>query len=599
MFLRKKKTFHLAGRLKEKLPRDRRIMLLAIFLFLFWGLILGKLFELQVLHYKIYAALASGQHDIYQKLFPQRGKIFVQDFLTAKSGATGPAAGLYPIVTNKGYNLVYAIPYEIENASTTTDQLVKILELEEDSNIFARLNKKDDVYAPVKHKVNDEKVAKIKELKLKGIYFTQETFRYYPEEDFAGQVLGFVGFSGDQLTGRYGLEEYFNEELTGQAGNLLSEKDPAGRLITIGKHLLEEAHNGSDLILTVDHTVQFVACQKLKKAVERHGADSGSLIIMEPNTGAIIGMCNFPTYNPNEYEKVEDINIFNNNAIYDAYEPGSIFKPITVAAALDANKITPESTYNDEGPLKIDRYTIRNSDDKYHGVQNMIDVLDKSLNTGAIYVVQQVGGEVFTKYVNDFGFGSLTGIELSGERAGDVSSLKKKSEIYYATASYGQGITATPLQMVTAFSAIANGGKLVKPYIVEEIVKTDGQSVKTQPQVVRQVISSRTSSLLKGMLVSVVNGVHGKRAGVPGYRVAGKTGTAQIARKDSVGYESNATIGSFVGFAPVDNPRFVMIVRIVRPRDVQFAESTAAPIFGDIAKFLLNYYQVPPDNVGG
>lgn len=609
-------------------------MFLFVFLFLLWGLVVIRLFNLQVLNYGVYAALASGQHEIYKKLFPQRGRIFVRDSLTVASQGNEGEKDLYPIATNKEYNLVYAVPYEVVDPEKTAKDLVDILGLEKEQAeklkklrdeakkeaeanaqpgeeikivepevqdiravILAQLSKPDDPYEPIKHKVDDETVKELQKLDLPGIYFAKETYRYYPEKDFASQVLGFIGYKGDELTGRYGIEEYFNTELAGQQGILDSEKDAAGRLITIGQHLFQEAENGSDLVLTLDHTIQYVACEKLKEAVKWHQAESGTLVIMDPYTGAIIAMCDAPDFDPGNYQDVEDISIFNNKAIFDAYEPGSVFKAITMAAALDTNKVTPESTFDDTGPLKIDRFTIRNSDDKYHGIQTMVDVLDKSLNTGAIFAMHQTGGEVFTKYVKDFGFGLPTGIELSGESAGDISSLDNKADIYYATASYGQGITVTPLQMATAYAAIANGGKLVKPYIVDETITPEGKSTKTQPTVIRQVFSARAAALLKGMLVSVVQGPHGKNAGVEGYHVAGKTGTAQIARKDAAGYEANAHIGTFVGFAPADNPRFVMLVRIVKPQDVSFAESSAAPLFGQIAKFLLNYYEVPPDDL--
>ncbi|MFH1173078.1 MAG: penicillin-binding protein 2 [bacterium] len=638
MMVAKNKLRPFAGLIRKTVrlqrSRDKRIMFLIIFLFLLWGLMAVRLFNLQVLNYGVYAALASGQHEIYEKLFPRRGRIFLRDSLTAGSQMAEQREDLYPIATNKEYNLVYAVPYEIADPSKAAGELVAILGLDKEQaaklkklraeakaeaeakaqdgeevqiiepqiedirvTLLAQLSKRDDPYEPIKHKVDDEIVKELQKLDLPGIYFAKETFRYYPEVDLASHVLGFIGYKGDELTGRYGLEEYFNEELAGRQGILSSEKDAAGRLITVGQNLFQEAENGSDLVLTLDHTIQYVACNKLKEAVKWHQAESGTLIIMEPNTGAIIAMCDAPDFEPGNYQKVDDIAIFTNKGIYDAYESGSVFKPITMAAALDTNKVTPETIFDDTGPLKIDRFTIRNSDDKYHGIQTMVDVLDKSLNTGAIFVVNQTGGDVFTKYVKDFGFGSPTGIELTGELAGDISSLDSQSDIYYATASYGQGITVTPLQMAVAYSAIANGGKLVKPYIVDEIIKPDGQSIKTEPKVIRQVFSTRAATLLKGMLVSVVQGIHGKNAGVTGYHVAGKTGTAQIARKDTAGYEANTHIGTFVGFAPADNPRFVMLVRIVKPQGVQYAESSAAPLFGQIAKFLLNYYAVPPDDL--
>lgn len=226
----------------------------------------------------------------------------------------------------------------------------------------------------------------------------------------------------------------------------------------------------------------------------------------------------------------------------------------------------------------------------------MAQVLEKSLNTGTIFAVRKLGPPLFLKYVEDFGFGSLTGIELDTESPGDISALRKKGEIWSATGSFGQGLTVTPVQLASAFSAIANGGKLMKPTVIKEIRHPDGRTETPEPKVVRQVITQRTALLVSGMLVRVVERGHGKLAAVPGYYVAGKTGTAQVPRKDGQGYEKDVSIGSFVGFAPADNPAFVILTKIDRPRDVQWAESSAAPLFGEIAKFLLDYLQIPPDS---
>ncbi|MBI5221449.1 MAG: penicillin-binding protein 2 [Candidatus Magasanikbacteria bacterium] len=295
---------------------------------------------------------------------------------------------------------------------------------------------------------------------------------------------------------------------------------------------------------------------------------------------------------PDSYNEVEDINYFNNPAIFYPYEPGSVFKPITMAAALDKEKVTPSATYEDTGEVKIGPYKIRNFDKKAHGIKTMTEVLELSLNTGAMFAAEQVGKEDFVKYVKNFGFGQLTGITLDTEVSGNISSLDKKGDIYYLNASFGQGITATPLQLATAFSALANGGKLIKPYIVSEIVKPDGTLVKTWPEVIRQVISPKTSNLISGMLVSVVEKGYDKKAKVPGYYLAGKTGTAQIAAKG--GY-SGEVIHTFAGYGPVSNPRFVILLRLDKPQGVAFAADTLSPLFRQLANFLINYYQIPPD----
>ncbi|HYC79398.1 MAG TPA: penicillin-binding transpeptidase domain-containing protein, partial [Candidatus Binatia bacterium] len=239
-------------------------------------------------------------------------------------------------------------------------------------------------------------------------------------------------------------------------------------------------------------------------------------------------------------------------------------------------------------------FKIKNSDGKANGVQTMTQVLEKSLNTGLVYVEQQLGHSKFKDYVDRFGFGKKTGIELPNEVLGNLDNLQKKGDIFFATASYGQGITVTPIQLVTAYTALANGGKMMRPYVVEKVVHANGSEEKTEPTKIDQVLDVRTAAQVTSMLVNVVENGHGKRAGVNGYFVAGKTGTAQVAYRDRVGYDPTKNIGSFIGYGPVDNPQFLMLVRIDHPQDVRFAESTAAPAFGEIAGFIFNYLQIPP-----
>jgi cell division protein FtsI/penicillin-binding protein 2 len=251
--------------------------------------------------------------------------------------------------------------------------------------------------------------------------------------------------------------------------------------------------------------------------------------------------------------------------------------------------------FNDSGPVKIKNYTIENSDRKSHGLVTMTNVLEQSLNTGVIFVARKIEIDNFKKYIRNFGFGEKTGIELEGESRGNIKGLDDNinKDLNLATISFGQGISVTPLQMAAAFSSIANDGIMMKPYIVREIIKNNGEKEIINPRQIKRTISERAATLLGGMMVNVVENGHGQKAGVKGYWVAGKTGTAQIPKKDGRGYEANAHIGSFAGFAPVDNPKFAMIVRIDNPRDVEWAESSAAPLFGEIAEFLLNYWQVP------
>lgn len=592
---------------------DRRLKFIKLFIFLFAGVIALRLFSLQVLNNDFYSALAAGQHEIYREIFPERGKILMREV----GGNVSGDEKLYPLATNQSLYLVYVDPRKIKGAEELAKKLVDILYAREkkdgenltaeeieaveksekeklEEEYLAKLKKENDPYEPLRRGVNEDTIAKIKDLQAEGVGYIEEEARYYPEDNLGSHFLGFVGTKDNKKIGQYGLEGYFEKELGGVQGFLSSEKDVAGRWIPISGREWQKAEDGDDVVITIDRNIEYFACGKLKEAVERHDADGGTVIIMDPKTGAILAMCSYPDFDPNEYSKVENINIYNNPAIFNQYEPGSIFKAITIAAALDAGKITPTTTYVDEGEIKVDDRTIRNSDLKAHGAQTMTQVLDESLNTGAVFAVNTIGPEIFKKYVEDFGFGSKTEIELDFENDGNINSLSKKGKIWSATGSFGQGISVTPIQVVTAFSAIANGGKLMEPYIVDRIIKSNGAIIKTEPKVIRQVIMPRTSALLGGMLVSVVENGHGKRAGVSGYYVAGKTGTAQIPKKEGGGYEINATIGSFVGFAPVEDPRFVMLTKIDHPRSTIWAESTAAPLFGEIAKFMLNYLKVPP-----
>lgn len=307
-------------------------------------------------------------------------------------------------------------------------------------------------------------------------------------------------------------------------------------------------------------------------------------------------MCSNPDYDGNNYQDTKDIKTFTNPAIFSQYEPGSIFKVITMAMALDQEKVTPQTTYDDTGQVIISKYRIENSDHKANGVQTMTEVLEKSLNTGAIFAMRSVGPDLFSEYVKKFGFGEKTGIELEGESKGDMKNLVKKpvGELYAATASFGQGMAATPIQIAAAFLTLANNGIMMKPYIVKEIIKPDGAKIETQPKTVGRIISEKAATVIGGMMVNVIENGHGKKAGVKGYYVAGKTGTAQVPAKNG-GYQAGAHIGSFAGFAPASNPKFVMLVRIDQPRDVEWAESSAAPLFGELAEYMLNYWQVPKE----
>lgn len=463
------------------------------------------------------------------------------------------------------------------------------------TDLIARLGKHDDPYEPVAQNVDADVLDAIVALDLDGISYVLKDGRSYPETGFSGQVLGFVGRDqDDQPLGQYGLEGYFEDFLSGTAGELASESDSSGSWIGVGSRAYTPAIDGGSLVLTIDRTVEYTACAMLKAGVEQFSADSGSLVIVEPSTGRILAMCGTPDFDPNDYGNVESVAVYNNESIFTPYEPGSIFKPFTLAAGIDTGVITPNSVFNDPGYAKVDDRTIHNAADKTYGDITMTTALEESVNTAMVWVEQKTGKDVFAQYVRDFGFGTLSGITLNTEVAGTVASLDQPGQVYAATASFGQGITVTPLQIAMAYAAIANGGKLMEPHVIDEMRYSDGTIDKILPEEVRQVMDSKTAVTVSGMLVSAVENGHGKRAKVPGYWVAGKTGTAQIAVNGV--YSETAFNGSFAGFAPVDDPKFAMVVRIENPKSdhILYAESTAAPLFGQIAKFLLEYYRIAP-----
>ncbi|HPW44636.1 MAG TPA: penicillin-binding protein 2, partial [bacterium] len=499
----------------------------------------------------------------------------------------------YLNILNKG-----ADPYEVVAKKLESAQILKIY--------FKVLSRQQGEAAvkPDDLSISGETVvwqpagqAKPTTITINGLGQSGRNYRYYPEKNIGANMLGFVSLENDDdLIGRgqYGLEGAFDDILMGRAGSMKGERSANKATILQGRDYQQQT-NGSDLILTIDRSIQNIACSKLLATVAKHQADSGSVIIINPKTGAILAMCSAPDFDPNNFQSVKDLRQFNNQPTFEAYEPGSIFKAITMAIGIDQGKVTPQTTYNDAGSVMVGKNKINNSDFKGRGVVNMVRVLQDSLNTGMVFVLNRLGIDTFRDSLKKFGFGQPTGIELDSESSGNLNNLYRKfgQEINAATASFGQGINVTTLQMAMAFGVLANEGKLMKPYLVEEIVAPDGSRIKAEPQVVEQVISPQAARTVSGMLVNVVEDGHGKKAGVDGYYVAGKTGTAQVPSKDGRGYLANINIGSFAGYAPVEDPIFVMVVRIDHPRGVVWAESSAAPLFGEIANFILKYKQVP------
>lgn len=572
----------LPSKINNSLKLWRVNIIIAFFVFI-WAAIVGKLFFIQILHSDFYKALAQGQQKFLSQVQGKRGQIFLKD-----------GEKDIPLAVNRTWSFCYVSPNEIQNKEETAESLSQALSLEK-NEILDKINSQNEesLFLILKQKLSEEEISNIKKINLPGIYIKEENLRDYPQGFLSSNVVGFLGGEGK---GQYGVEGYFDDILTGKEGFVQGEKESTGLLFLNSESFFSEK-KGSDILLTIDYNVQFTAEKLLKEAKDRLGFKEGEIIIMDPNSGKIITLAQFPTFNPNSYSGEKTMDIFQNAAIQKIFEPGSVFKPITMAAALEEEKITPQTTYTDPGVIKIGGWPIYNYGQRtYPGKITMTEVLEKSINTGAVFAERQLGNTLFLDYINKFSFFDKTGIDLQGEVFSQNKEFKKGYEINFATAAFGQGIEMTPIQLIRAYGAIANGGRLVKPYVVDKIFE-NGRISQTQSVISSPVISQRTADQLTTMLVGVIENGFGKAAKVPGYYIAGKTGTAQVSWAslgfDKKGY-SNETIQTFIGFAPAFNPRFVILIKLDNP-NTKTAEYSAVPIFHELAKYIIDLWQIPPD----
>lgn len=545
--------------------------------------IIGRLYVLQVLGRERWIVLAQDQHIVNHSLLAERGTIIIRD-----------GDHTSPVAVNREYKTIYAVPKLIDDVPVTIAALASSLGLDETA-VRAKFSDRSDPFEIIKKKVTPEEEARIRELRLPGINFLPEIGRYYPADDLAAQTIGFVRPADDGgEVGAYGVEASWDDELHGHDGVVAQERDASGRWIALSDREQTPPEDGKSLVLTIDRVIQYEVERILSENRETFGADSASAIVLEPKTGKILAMAVTPSFNLNEYNKEQDLSHFLNSLVSLPYESGSVMKPITMAIGMNEGKVSPETEFIDTGSVTEGGYTIRNAESKVYGRSTMTKVLEQSINTGVMYVERLVGNEAFRNDLRRFGFGSRSGIRLPAENPGNLHNLDNlKSSVEFLTASFGQGITVTPLQLVLAYGALANGGVLMKPQIVDRIISDDGSVENVAPEEVERVVSQDTAEKISMMLRSVVVHGHGKRADVPGYLVAGKTGTAQVAKHGSSGYDEYQTIGSFAGYAPLNDPRFVVLVKFDHPTNVEWAESSAAPVFGEIMKFLLSYAKVP------
>lgn len=552
-----------------------RLVLLCILFSACGVALMYRVYTYQVVEYERFRDLASDEHAYRKEIVPRRGDIL------DRNGN--------PLAVSVMYQSLFAYPPNVKDPSGTAEKLALALG-EPKEAILAKLQSSKSVVL-LKRKMTAEVSTRIASLGLPGTIVMQEPFRGYPEGSMAPQLLGFVGKDFQGLTG---LELTLDRELRGEPGLLDAERDTDGAEIAIGRRALVPPKDGADAMLTIDRYIQRMAERELAAAVKENKAFGGLIIIMDPKTGGILAAASDPTYDLTADEVFDPARqaLYKSTIATDVYEPGSVMKLITMAAALEEKLVNPSTTFQDNGVAVIDGFRIRNWDLGAHGRESMTEVLINSCNIGAQWVANLLGPDKFYRYVDSFGFGKLTGVNLPGEASGMVRAPGDPlwSKVVLATNAFGQGIAVTPLQMITAVAAIANDGILPKPMMVKAF--RDGDSVREVPPVqVRRVISSQTAKTLTDMMVHVVEDNSLRLSVVPGYKIAGKTGTADLPTES--GYNTSVTYGSQVGFAPVEDPRFAILIRLDGPQKL-FGGQTAAPVFKRVAEQLFTYMKVAP-----
>ncbi len=556
-----------------------RYRIVLIFFTLIFGVIILRLFYWQIIMGEALSRLGQIQYGKSIKIEPIRGEIETSDG--------------FPIAANKISYLLYANPKEIKDKESLAEDLSQALEIDE-ASISSQLNQ-DLFWVPIKRGIDSELKKIVEEEKIPGLGFEQEFERYYPEASMAANLLGFVGRDETGSSKGYsGLEGYYDRLLRGKMGSAVQIHDALGRPILARVDNRESfGTDGSSLVLNINRSIQFLVERKLKEGVERYGAAAGMVGIMDPNTGSVLAMATFPSFDPKEYSQYSD-DLYKNIFISNLYEPGSTFKPLVMSGAFEEKLLTPQSKCPIcSGPVSVGGYELHTWNDKYYPNSSMLEVIEHSDNTGMVYVAQTLGIDRMLKYIDRFGIGKITGIDLEGEVATEIKEKNAWYSVDLATVGFGQGISVTPIGLLTAFSAIANDGVMMEPHVVGAVKDKNGKITKIAPKEIGRPITGATAKVMREVLINAVEKGEAKWAKIPGYKVAGKTGTASIPIEGK--YDPNKTIASFIGFAPVDEPKFVMLVILDRPTARIYGSETAAPVFFAISEALFTYFGIPPD----
>lgn len=543
----------------------------AVFLVFFSFLILctARLIFIQLFRSGYLSGIAKKQHNLFVELEPLRGTIF--------------DCNLKPQAINLPSNSLYASPNEIKDKDKEAiiRQLCGILNLNP-SNLRDKLYRKKS-FIWIARKITPRQTEAVKKLGIKGLGFLKESKRSYPNSYLASQIIGFAGIDN---VGLEGIESYYDKYLKGEAGWGIFLRDARQKRLDIWDKMVLP-RDGYDLVLTVDEVIQYIAERELDKAYKAFHAKGASIVVMDPHTGAILALANRPTYDMNEHSKVSKDQI-RNRAICDLFEPGSVFKIVTASAALEEKKVVEEDKFFCEnGSYKVANHILH--DHQPHGWLTFREVIEESSNIGTTKVAQLIGSDLVYKYVKLFGFGSKLGVDMPGEISGMIKEPRFWSKTSIGAVPIGQEVGVTSIQLVTALSVIANGGQLMRPYIIEEIRDKQGEIIKkSSPVLIRKVLSLDTAARLKKILTGVVEEGTGKLAKMPGFTAAGKTGTAQKLELNGT-YSHNKFVASFIGFAPAEDPLIAIAVTLDEPHPYYFGGVVAAPVFKNVASDVIKY----------
>lgn len=564
---------------------SQRISFFGLVVLIIAGVFSWRLFQKSVLEHGAYEAQATNQYEISEKLIPRRGMILSQD---SELGSPVPIAS-----TEELFN-ISVVPKNVKDKAESAKIIAEIFDVKE-SEIFELINN-DKLYIPPLVKgVNKAKKDEIVARGFSGLLIEREYRRVYPEHFTGAQLLGFVNREGQ---GSYGIEGYYNSILLGKEGKVIGEKDTLGRVVSTKERI--EPQHGASIETSIDHNVQFSIEERLAKTVEKVEASSGQVILIDPNNGEIIAIAVTPSFDPNKYndyaKKKGGLEIFQNPSVNSVYEPGSIMKPIIMSLALNYGKVEKETTQSFGSSVYVKPHTISNAMSRAFGRSTMADVIRNSDNVGMVWTSSHMTYKEMYDGLAKYGLAEKTGIDLTGEVKGFLLNYKDWRDINRATISFGQGVSTTPIQMIRAWSALINGGKLVTPHVAKKIADKDGNLKAVKYEEKSGVISEEVSKTMREILeYTVEKGFYGN-VRLASHRVGAKTGTAQIAGPNG-GYLEDEYTHSVFAFFPVDKPKFLMLAKIDKPKKGKFAESTTGPLVQDIIKYLINYYKIPPDKV--